>query len=424
MGFMHKYFLMVLIAGLSLFAGYGLSMAADPMASVPVAGRSFPELQPIGLRVGSFMLYPSLEKEISYTSNVFQSSDNEESDRIYKFNPSLTLDGSVGKHDVNASFKAERIMYEDFDAQNYTDYQAGIQTRLHFSEAAQLELGGTISQQNARRLDSIGDTIVAAEPIQSDSKGVFAKMILKPARFRWELGLDYSDTSYDDVRSLANNQLLVQRDRDRSALSASVNVTYDSETRYQPYFGLTYTKTDFKRLDFVDGSGFAGVNQDRDRIDALVGVNFAPTGKLRGSVKVGYGYERTDDNTLDNEGDGLIDIDLTYLYTPLTNFNFGFERFFTDDTSAIQGVIETRLSASVIHELTRQWILMAGTQFTRRDFQNGDEDETLTTTVSADYKLNRHFTLGGEIQHIDRESNRVNGDFEETRGFIRLKSSF
>jgi hypothetical protein len=408
----------------ALFLGCGVSAASDPLAGVPVAARSFPKLEPIGLRVGQFMIYPSLEKEVGYTSNVFQTTDNEKSDRILTLTPSIEATASFGKHNLSASVKADRVMYAQEDDQDYTDYSAVIQNSYNFSNATQLDVGGLIQRNNARRLDSIGGDVVGAEPIRSDTKGVFAKMIMKPARFQWELGLNYADTSYKDVRALSNDQLLVQRDRDRSTISANVNVTYDSQRRFKPYFGLTYSKIDYDRRNFVDGIGFAGVNQDRDRIDILAGVNFEPTGKWRGSAKLGYGYERTDDNGLDNQGDTLVDIDLTYLYTPLTNFNFGFERFFSDDTSAVQGSIETRLSASVIHELTRQWILTAGVQYTRRDFQDGNEDDTLSTVVGAEYKLNRHFRLGGEIQHIDRESNRVNGDFEETKALIRLKSAF
>ena len=365
---MRKYIFAVIIAGFSLCCGYGLSMAADPMAGIAVIDRSFPKLQPIGFRLGAFTLYPSLEKEVNYTSNVFQTTEDEKADRIYVLRPSVTGVGRFGKHELSFDVKATHMAYANEDEQNYTNYNAAIQNSFHFSKALRIDVGGILSRNHARRLESIGAEVVGAEAIESDVRGLFAKLILEPAQFRWELGVNYAQTSFQDVNERSTNNLVVQRDRDHSSISLDANVIYNAGTRIKPFLGFSYSRTTYDHLNHIDGSGFTGNNQDRDRADILVGVHFAPTGKLRGSAKIGYGYEMAKDDTLDNQGDSLVNIDLTYLYTPLTNFNLGFERFFTDDTSAVQGVVETRLSASVIHELTRQWILSAGTQITRRDF--------------------------------------------------------
>lgn len=421
---MRKYGLFFVITGFALLFWAHALRADDPMGAIPVSERSVAGFEPMGLKLGKFMVYPSLDVETVTTSNVFQTSVDEKSDFITIFKPSLLMTGSMGAHDVSVSATGNAARYKTYDRQNYTDYDVVIKDRVALTRAVGVESGVFAKQSSVRRLDSLVGEIVGGDPITSEIKGVFAKMIFKPARFQWDIGVNYADIGYQNVRAIDTNNVLVQDDRDHTSLSMHAEVTYETQARLKPFFGVVYTRNDYDRRDYIAGAGYVGANQNRDRIDVLAGVKLAPLGKWRGAAKIGYGVEKSDDSALDNQGTGLVHIDLTYLYTPLTNFNIGFDRFFSDDTAAAQGVVETRLSASVIHELTRQWVLTAGTQWAKRDFQNGDEDKTLTSTISAEYALSRHFKLGGDIVHIDRESNRDRGDFTETKAMLHLKSSF
>ena len=101
-----KRFIFILIGGFITFVfGYGLSMASDPMADIPVTAREFDGFKPMGLRVGKFMVFPSVETGIEYTDNVFQTELNKQSDRLYTIKPSLRAQGVFGDHvlDINVS---------------------------------------------------------------------------------------------------------------------------------------------------------------------------------------------------------------------------------------------------------------------------------------------------------------------------------
>jgi uncharacterized protein (PEP-CTERM system associated) len=145
---------------------------------------------------------------------------------------------------------------------------------------------------------------------------------------------------------------------------------------------------------------------------------------LRGNARVGYGIYNPDDNALDRQNSTVVDIDLAYLYSPLTNFYFSAERFFTTNTDDIGGTLETRLSAKVIHELTRRWILNASVGFTNRSFSDDGSDQTWLSGAGFTHRINERFSVGGDVKYISRESNQDNGDFDETRAMIRVNTKF
>lgn len=401
-----------------------VAMASDPMGDLPIQARLPNSLKPLGLKVGVFTLYPSLRQDVGYTDNVYQVKSGRKSDKFYSVRPSLMMKGAMHGHDLALSAHAERIMYQEYDAQGYTNFKLGLSDEVTLDSTTSLNVGAQFDRHHETRIDLDGTEPAFSEPVRSDTRHIFAKMKFKPARLGWTIGADYKAIGYSNTKSLSGDQTIIQDDRNRIEARLSADVVYDSQRRIQPFFGLSYEHVDYAKRDYVDGAGYIGVDQDRNRVEGLAGFILKPIGKWSSSAKVGYGYEMTKDDALDNQGSGLVDIDLTYLYTPLTNFMFGFERFFSDDTPSTRGIVETRLSTSVIHELTRQWILTAGVRWAHRDFDQGSQDNTITGILSAGYKMNRHFRLTGDIEHIDRESNRANGDFSETKAVISLKSSF
>ena len=420
-----KQLFFILVMGLApLVCGYGVSKAADPMAGVPIIDRSFKKLEPKGVRVGKFLLLPSVQSDVEYTNNVFQTNAKKESDKVFVLSPQITGEANFSGNKVSLNVEAEQYLYEKYDSQDRLNYNAEIGINVPLSTTARFDAKIITGQDHNRRLEESGSVIESAEPVQYNRTGFLSELILKPSNIEWRIGAAANQLKYKNTRRLSDNALFVQNDRDRVSYGATVKATYDAGLRFKPAFGISYTQFDFDRRNFVSGAGYGGVNQDRQRFAALAGIEMLPVGKWRGEAKVGVGYEVADDSVLDNQATNLIDIDLTYLYTPLTNFNFEFERFFEDDTNATQGVIQTRLAASVVHELTRQWLLSAGISKEWRDFQNGNDDGTLGGFIGANYKINRQFTLGGVIEYLDRESNRNNGDFDETKAMIRLKTAF
>jgi len=145
---------------------------------------------------------------------------------------------------------------------------------------------------------------------------------------------------------------------------------------------------------------------------------------LRGTARVGYGGFTPDDNALNEQKNAVMSIDLTYLYTPLTNFILGADRFFTNSTDSAGGTLQTRLNASVIHELTRQWIIRGDLVYIDRSFNENSEDQTWRGGLGFNYRMNRNLSFNGDLEYITRESNVPNGDYDEARAMLRINTKF
>lgn len=402
----------------------GTGFANDPLAQIPVAERRFNSFEPKGLNIGKAILFPALTAETTYTTNVFLQNQDKQADTILSVRPAISGYIPMGNHRIAFDGMAEQRRYADFDSQNHTDYSGRLNGQFAIGTKTALHTRINIERQHQDRLN-LSAADIPNRPLAMDRKGFLTELILKPSRIEWRLHAGITDTRYEDGTSLAGGTDLIYRDRDRVNYEAGIKTVFNMGTRWKPFLGFSFNRAVFERRDYIAGSGFTGVKQDSNRYTAHAGFKIEPTDKLRGEMRFGYGYELPDDSALDNGATGLVDIDLTYLYSPLTNFNISASRFFSDDTNATQSIIETRLSASIIQELTRQWILQAGIDYRMREFQNTtEEDNTIGGFLSADYKMNERIRLGAEATHLSRESNRHNGDVDETRALIRVKTDF
>ncbi len=85
-------------AGLSPLAS-AVSQAQEPQPNVPVQERPRPAFDPLGIRLGNFLVFPRLEVTETYNSNVFADPDDEEDDLITVVEPTVS---------VRSNFRATR----------------------------------------------------------------------------------------------------------------------------------------------------------------------------------------------------------------------------------------------------------------------------------------------------------------------------
>lgn len=404
-------------------------MASDPLGNIPVLDRRFSDFSPAGFRLGLFHVQPSLDTSISYTSNALQASSNEQSDRILTAIAGAKGTANIGRADIDINGEIEQIKYQEISDLNRTNFHGEINIDYDLSSTSSLQLRLMKDRMHETRLEN-PITQSLFEPIQVDEHGFLTTLILRPAHTQWAFSAGYNDINYRNTKLISTNAISVQNDRDHSVYSGGVKVSYERfgdkyKQRLVPFVGLNVSKSLYDRNGFQAGTGdYTGTKKDSTNYNIIAGLDIKPTGKLRGVASIGYGSDRPDDSTLETQDDIVVDIDLSYLYSPLTNFTFNINRFFSGNNGASAMALETQLSGTVVHELTRQWLLNAGIDYTTTQFSNNITDTTWSGSAGFDYRMNKTFTIGGDIRYIDRESNRANGDYDETRAMIRLKTNF
>ena len=410
-------------------AGYGYSYAEDPQASIPVLSRSFDDFSPIGFRLSTFNLFPTIDTSVEYTSNTLKTDADEESERLYRARAGVTAQSTSGRFKTLFTGHAERLDYQKTDGFDQTNFRLSAKTDYTLSPVA--ELSGQVEMERKHQTRYESGTINAAfDPIQIDEFGFITALSLNPGPIRWGITGEYKDTSHKDTIFHTNGATLVQSDRDRSSYSLGLKAAFEeystqSDVGFTPFMGLNMTRTVYDNRDFnTTTNSFSGVEQSNTNYNLSGGFDMKSGGKLRGLVSVGYGLSNPDDKSLETQSSGIVDIDLTYLYSPLTNFIFGVERFFTNDTDSSDSTLETRLSAKVVHELTRQWILNSGIAYVKREYGGNIEDDAVEGNIGFIHRINKRFSVNGDVKYISRESNQQNGDYDETRAMIRLRTKF
>jgi hypothetical protein len=408
------------------------SFATDPIGQQPVLGRNFDFLKPKGIYLGKLLLYPTIQTDIEFTDNVLQNDTRAESDILTIISPAISGKYNHKNKSLNIEFQGNQYLYNEFNALDRFDFRAKLGGAINFSKNAILSTNIIKNRDHARGLENNGGLIDPSEPIQYDTNGFINQLSINAARLKWKFGLEATESLYKNTKRLSDGQTIVQNDRDHKTYSTSIQVTRSTNSGninsnfsdYQQYLGLNYSYLDFTRNNYIDGFGYTGVDQDRQRVSIMGGIEKKPIGKWSGSAKIGLGYQMTESSTLDNQLSYLVDMDFTYMATPLTNLLFEFDRLFDDSTSAVEGAIETRIGGAIVHEITRGGIIRLGLDYRNRDFQNGQNDDTVIGNIQSSYNLNRKWRIESDLSHAKRDSNRTNGNFDETVFKIGIKRSF
>ena len=108
-----------------------VSIALPPF-SVPnsVRNRSRPQYDAPGIRIGSFVLRPSLNAGVAYNSNVFSTQTNQKSDLDWEFSPVLRFVSNFSRHALEFLLQTRSLFYQQHSSENITDLTASANGRI------------------------------------------------------------------------------------------------------------------------------------------------------------------------------------------------------------------------------------------------------------------------------------------------------
>ena len=102
----------------------------DPDPNVTVQERPRPDYDPLGIRAGSFLIYPSLTVSGQYDSNAFTTKDNEESDVALITSPQIEINSNWNRHALNFAVGATGAAKREYSENDYLDAFAEASGRL------------------------------------------------------------------------------------------------------------------------------------------------------------------------------------------------------------------------------------------------------------------------------------------------------
>ena len=102
----------------------------DPDPNVTIADRPREDYDPLGIRAGSFFIFPSISLSGTYDSNAFATNDNEDSDVGAILAPRVDVNSNWSRHALNFSAGAVGAAWAEYSENDYLDAFAASTGRL------------------------------------------------------------------------------------------------------------------------------------------------------------------------------------------------------------------------------------------------------------------------------------------------------
>jgi hypothetical protein len=390
----------------------------DPIRDNRTPRRLFKQepFDPVGIRIGSFVLFPELELGGSWYRNVFHA-PSAKSDVALDVLPSARLVSNWGTNALEFRATGALSFYDQFQTEDDRDYLLEARGRLDITQRSNIQAlissQQTLEDRSALDASSVGTrATVLTDRAEVAYNQRFNRLSLQ---FRGSVA-DYSYGDTEDAGVVTNNQ-----DRDYTAYDETARTTWELKPTLSPFVEVAVNQREYGEAAQSDLINRSSTGQ-RYRF----GVSFGNTGEvLRGEVSLGYGVQTYDDARL-HPLDGLIvDANATWRITDLTSVLFTASSDVSETTTTdVGGALYRALSVEVRHQLRSYLVASAGLLYSNQNSEDGIiYDNDFTETLGLEYYADRDTVLFGKYAHVNFDGVGVPNDYtgDEIHFGVRLR---
>jgi hypothetical protein len=378
--------------------------APDP--NVTVRGRDRPEYDPLGIRAGSFLVFPELSVTESYSDNVGFDENDTQSDFITQIEPSVRFVSDWSRHQLGLEVGSDIAFHVDENDEDYQDFFAVGSGKLDVSRQTALSAEVEARQAHESRADpededdnELTDFYQYGGALSASHQ--FNRLILTLT------GAAERDEFKDDE----------DEDRDSWVYDALLRSAYEVSPRFNMFVEGRYNIED--RDENVDSHG---IERDTNGYEGRVGAGLDVTAVLFGEAFVGYRVQQFEEDGFDDEKGVSLGLDLNWNPTTLTSVGFSGKRDFVPTTQAnAASNLRTEFGVTIDHELMRSVIVGATAQYKNDDFRGDDRnDDIYAVGAGLTYWMNRNLSFNAGYDYSTRNSNVDGEDFDVNQFLIGL----
>jgi hypothetical protein len=410
--------------GLTTTPGLANAQAINMFArdrNVAVTERPHPEYEAIGLRAGTFSVYPKVDLDLGYEDNIFASETNEQSDTIYRIAPRVDAASQWSRHSLTAFARAVITRYSDFETENNDSWSVGANGRLDVTREAVLGGGLEYGREIEPRTASSSPGSLA-EPVRFDVLRTYATATRTFTRLRLSARADLRKYDYEDVRSVSG-AILEQDYRDQT----NYEFTGRGDYAVSPALAV-FGSVSLNNREHETTSNPLIPNRDSSGYNILAGVDFELGELTRGFASVGY-IEQTFDSAIYGELSGISSsVSLEYFPSPLLTLGGTINRSVSDSgIIGVAGFLVTNAEIRADYEFRRNIIIGSRLGYTQEDFESLDVvNDRWYAGLRATYLLNRRLGLTASYDYETRNADErfPIGDFDANRFLISVVAQY
>ncbi len=356
--------------------------------------------EPLGLKVGSFNVAPTLSIGLEKNDNIYYQALDKTSDTILETAPAVTISSDWGRHELTATLSADYDAYEKHTTENTLSWNSGIAGRLDVHGANYL-FGGLGFSQNYEP-PYAPDVLALNEivhPIKFDATQANLGFVVQGNRLKFTGSGAYADYTYFNTTTLTGTPV-AQNNRDYNSFIWTGRLDYAVSPDTAIYAVLDDNTRNYRLA--------SAKLQDSDGFDFSVGADFDLTNLIRGHVGVGALSQDYKNPLYKTTTSPAVNIAVQYFPTEMTTVHFSANTT-VDETPQINasGYVSNDLSIGVDHELLRNFVLSANYEYIIDKYHGFDidrHDDRSALNFGGRYLLNRNVTLNVGYTYSQLES--------------------
>lgn len=394
-----------------------------------VTTRARPEVDPLGVHVGGFLIYPKISFAYLHDDNVLiNSSGGKEGSYVSQTSPEVAVRSNWSEHSLNLLANASFGRFADFSNENYNDWLISTDGRLDMTSDIQLAGGGSVRKDHILRT-SPDNTSNLDEPIIYDEKTVFVRYTHTLGHFRFGLDAAINRQDYNSALGLVGGvqTLINEDDRDRTQRTTNLRVGYENLPGQEFFLLLKEDRRSYEKPDRI-----VNVKRSSDGEGALLGMTFDLNGLIFGELSAGY-LRQDYEEPYPDISKPLLGASLNWNVTRLSTVKFMTERKISDTTSSrFSGFVSTSTLLAIDHELRRHVLVNLSLNYISDDYQGigaaEREDSTYDYSIGPTYLINRNFRLSALYHRLKRDSNDntlasgVTNDYRKNIALIQFQA--
>ena len=366
-----------------------------------VLSRPRPGLNPTGISVGGFDVFPSLEGSVAYDDNVYETRHDRVTSPILTASPGVVAQSTWGRNalDLDASGTFER--FTSRPTENNNRYRLDADGRLDALDSFQLNASahyfGSIEARG-----TAGDLFSAGEPIHFRNGGGTFGLTAALAKVHLTAAGEVDRIDYSNVR--IGTADLSQSYRNRLYTAGRVSIAYSVSPSIQPFVQGSVEHEIYDQVDWLNST---------DRV-VLGGLDISLTKLLTGRVGVGYRW-RDYQNPIYRDSRGLTyDVGLVWNPRTLLSVTLDAQKAIDESPDLVSsGIVRNQGSVGADYELLRNLLLHADVTYAVERYRGLDRtDHRTTANLGVTYLADQFARL-----RLRYDLARQNGDGAFSRSY-------
>ncbi len=368
--------------------------------------------EPLGIRVGSFLLRPSIEVGYGADSNPNRTSNGPRSN-FTQILPELQIKSEWPVHELGATLRGSYFAYDNIPSLNRPSADTKVVGRYDFNRDLRFEGEGRFLLGT----DNPGSPNLQADLAKLPIYTTFGTTAGLAQRFnRLDLSVKGSvdRTTYQDSE-LTDGTSVSNEDRNYTQYRIQGRISYEFTPGFKPFVELD---TD-KRIHDNDATG-----RDSHALTPKGGVTFELLRYLTGEVSIGYTNREYEDPTLQPLKGFVVDASLVWVATGLTTVTFTASTR-TDESplAGVSGAFRRDVGVQVDHAFRRWLIGTVKLGYGQDDYVGLDRLDNRTSLAAiVTYKFSRELWLKGEFRQEWMNSTAPGVDYDASIFLIGLKA--